>query len=272
MQKHLTRIKTGFLLGVLAIASVFYFPDVIFAVLLGILVSLAFWEWLVLISVRFWLNKVILLIGFWIITILMLHHLWFSLQLTLLWWVAASILIFVPAERLSFLKNKGLQFLLAVLNLGPLWISIVTLHEVDRTVLFYLIMLVCFADTAAYFVGSHYGKHKLMPTISPKKSVEGLLGGLIVGTIAGMGVVLFMPNLSFEKALGWLVFGIFLIFVSVLGDLFESLMKRLYDAKDSGSLLPGHGGFLDRVDSLASSFPIYLLFLIVFGVVQVHLS
>lgn len=270
MKKHLTRIKTGLFLGLFTIASVFFFPDKVFAVLCGIIVSLAFWEWLTLIAIRFWAHKVILLVVFWILMLFMQRHLMPVLEVTFIWWIIASILLFVPLARLHFLKNKFLQFWLGCLILGPLWVSLVALHEIDRTVLFYLIMLVCFADTAAYFVGSHYGKHKLMPAISPKKSVEGLLGGLVIGSIAGLSVVLFMPNLSIATFLGWLVFGIFLVFISVLGDLYESLMKRLYDAKDSGSLLPGHGGFLDRVDSLASSFPIYLLFLLIFGVIRLH--
>ena len=119
-------------------------------------------------------------------------------------------------------------------------------------------MLVSFADTGAYFVGSHCGKHLLMPAISPKKSFEGLLGGLVIGTLAGLLEVLFMPNLSWQKILFWTLLSVVLVLVSVLGDLFESLIKRVYDAKDSGSLLPGHGGFLDRLDSQTSAMPIFL--------------
>lgn len=260
--KHLTRIKTGLLLGFLAIASVFFFPDDLFAGMCGFFISLAFWEWLILISVRSSVHKLILILVFWVLLAVMRHHPTATLHMTFVWWVLASVLIFVPVERLGFLKNKFLQFLIATIVLGPLWLAVVVLHETDRLLLFYPIMLVCFADTAAYFVGSKYGKHKLLPQVSPKKSVEGLLGGLVVGTIAGLGVILFVPHMTLIKFLAWFIFGIFLIFVSVAGDLFESLMKRLFDAKDSGSLLPGHGGFLDRLDSLAASFPIYLMILL----------
>lgn len=268
MGKHLTRIKTGFLLGLLAIASVFFFPDSVFAILFGILVSLAFWEWTMLISIRPVIHKVILLILFWILVLVMRRHPIGALQLTLLWWIIATMIIFVPQDKLKFIKNKFLQFLIAVIVLGPLWVSVDLLHQTNRLLLFYPIMLVCFADTAAYFVGSHWGKHKLLPQVSPKKSVEGLIGGLIVGSIAGLSVIAFVPHITIMKLLGWFVFGIFLIFVSVGGDLFESLMKRIFDAKDSGSLLPGHGGFLDRLDSLAASFPIYVLILLTMGIIS----
>lgn len=268
MQKHLTRIKTGLLLGLLAIASVFYFPNELFAILFGILVSLAFWEWTILISVKQVVHKIILLILFWICLLVMRKHVTGTLQLTLLWWIIATMLIFVPQEKLKLIKNKILQFFIALIVLGPLWLAVVVLHEQNRLLLFYPIMLVCFADTAAYFVGSHWGKHKLLPQVSPKKSIEGLIGGLIIGSIAGLSVISFLPHMTLMRFLGWFVFGIFLIFVSVGGDFFESLMKRIFDAKDSGSLLPGHGGFLDRLDSLAASFPIYVLILVTMGIIS----
>lgn len=262
MKNHLTRIKTGLLLGILAIVSVFYFPDHLFAALCGVLISFAFWEWLILIAVRHWVNKLILLILFWIVLVFMRHYAVAILHLTFIWWAFATVLIFAPVERLGFLKSRFLQFWIACIVLGPLWVTVDILHETNRLLLFYPIMLICFADTAAYFVGSHYGKHKLLPHISPKKTVEGLIGGLIIGSLAGMSVICFSPHVSVSMLLGWFIFGMFLIFVSVGGDLFESLLKRIFAAKDSGSLLPGHGGFLDRLDSLAAGFPIYLLILL----------
>lgn len=209
------------------------------------------------------LSKITLLILFWVFIAVMYRYLRATLALTFICWVFASMLIFVSIARLQSLKHKIVQFYIAVIVLGPLWISAIVLHQLDRTMLFYLIMLVCFADTGAYFVGSRYGRTKLLPSVSPKKSVEGLVGGLIVGSVAGLGVMLFFPHLTVLKTILWLIFGLFLIIMSVVGDLFESLMKRLNDTKDSGMLLPGHGGMLDRVDSLAASFPIYLFFLLI---------
>jgi len=126
-----------------------------------------------------------------------------------------------------------------------------------------VIMLVCFGDTGAYFIGSHFGKHSLAPKTSPKKSWEGFAAQLVIGSIAGMGTIAFLPLTSAKEFGLWLVFGIVLIIVSVFGDLFESVMKRQCEVKDSGSLLPGHGGVLDRVDSLLAAYPIFALVVIV---------
>jgi phosphatidate cytidylyltransferase len=129
-------------------------------------------------------------------------------------------------------------------------------------------MLVCFGDTGAYFVGTKWGKHKLFPVLSPKKSVEGLIGALLIGSIAGMGVIFFVPGQSLFNYVMWFIFGMFLILVSVLGDVFESLVKRQCAIKDSGNILPGHGGMMDRLDSLTSTMPIFALACIIFGYIQ----
>lgn len=259
MSKHSTRIKTGLLLAILAIVSVFYFPHALFSFLCLVIITAAFWEWLHLVRIQNVVHKVIILVLFWMSMVFFRHHLMFMLRLVTFWWLLALVLIFVPMERLGFLRNKFLALIIGFILLAPTWVSAVDLHYANRLVLFYLIMLVSFADTAAYFVGSRYGKHRLMPSISPKKSVEGLLGGIVVGVIAGLLEVFFMPDLSFTKILFWIGLGIVFIMISVLGDLFESLMKRIFDVKDSGSFLPGHGGLLDRVDSQTSAMPLFLL-------------
>lgn len=258
MSKHLTRIRTGLLLGVLAIVSVFYFPNALFALMCWLMVMAAFWEWLVLVHIKQMLSRIILLLIFGVMLFLMRAHLMLVLHVSLVWWGVALLLLFFPKKHLAFLKNKIIAVLMAFVVLQPLFVSVVVLHEQKPLILFYLIMLVSFADTGAYFIGSRYGRHPLLPRVSPKKSFEGLLGGLVVGTLAGLLEVLFMPDLSWQKLLSWTLLGVVLILVSVLGDLFESLIKRFYDAKDSGSLLPGHGGFLDRLDSQTSAMPIFL--------------
>ncbi len=258
MKKHLTRIRTGLFLAVLAIVSVFYFPNIIFNGMCWLIVTAAFWEWLALVDIKHLVYRIILLVIFWVLLLVMRHHLLLALHVSLVWWCVALLLLFFPKKHLVFLKNKILAVLIAFIVLVPTLLAVVILHEQRPLILFYLIMLVSFADTGAYFVGSRYGKHLLLPSVSPKKSFEGLLGGLFIGTLAGLLEVLFMPNLSWQKLLFWTLLSIVLILVSVLGDLFESLMKRVYDAKDSGSFLPGHGGVLDRLDSQTPTLPIFL--------------
>ena len=258
MTKHKARIKTGFLLGLLAIGSVFYFPNALFALMCGMIVTLAFWEWLFLVQIKSFFWRCLFLLVFWLLALVGRHHLQQVLTAAVYFWLCTLILIFLPKTGLGLLKNRFAAVGIGFLALAPAWIAVVELHAENRLILFYLVMLISFADTAAYFVGSKWGKHKLLPKISPKKSFEGLMGGLLVGSLAGLLEVLFMPDLSIHKILTWTMLGLFMIMVSVLGDLFESLMKRLYDVKDSGSFLPGHGGFLDRIDSHASAMPIFL--------------
>ena len=127
------------------------------------------------------------------------------------------------------------------------------------TVLLLLLVLIWAADIGAYFVGRRFGQRKLLPNVSPGKSVEGLVGGLVIAVIAGFATLELMPKVD-GRALGyagwlWLFLGIGLI--SVLGDLTLSMFKRSRGIKDSSQLLPGHGGFLDRLDSVFSAAPIY---------------
>ncbi len=257
MKKHWARIKTGFILGILSIVTIFFLPNVIFFVICGIAVSAAFWEFLSLIAVRKLPHKIAYLLSFWLFMVVMHHNKHLTFQIALVWWVIAFVMIFVPLKRLKIFKHKTLQFFVGVLMLIPAWIAFVDIHHYNRALVFYLIMLVCFADTGAYFVGSAFGKHKLLPQVSPKKSIEGLIAALIIGNIAGLSVLVFLPYWGGLSVFVWLVLGTALILISVLGDLFESLLKRLYNTKDSGSLLPGHGGLLDRLDSLCAAAPIY---------------
>jgi phosphatidate cytidylyltransferase len=126
-----------------------------------------------------------------------------------------------------------------------------------RLLLVYLIAVVAAADTGAYFTGRRFGRHKMAPRISPKKTLEGLAGGLILAGLLGAGFSALLLS-GIGPAAGGLL-GLSLGGLSVLGDLFESLMKRVAGVKDSGALLPGHGGVLDRLDGLLLAGPGLLL-------------
>ncbi len=131
--------------------------------------------------------------------------------------------------------------------------------EPDGMGFIFLLLAIIFAgDTSAFYVGTYLGRHKLSPAISPGKTVEGALGGLSGNLLAGsIGVAFFMPSIS------WGVGILFFLAAGVagqVGDLFESEMKRSSDIKDSGGLLPGHGGFLDRIDALLFASPVAYLF------------
>ncbi|MCL2872941.1 MAG: phosphatidate cytidylyltransferase [Betaproteobacteria bacterium] len=147
------------------------------------------------------------------------------------------------------------------------WLAIVQLRSVSPWLLLAVLVLIWLADSAAYFAGRAFGKHKLAPKTSPGKTREGALGALLAVTVYALALAPFMlPKSSVLLTLPtvaqwliWLGLAWVLTVLSVFGDLFESLVKRMADCKDSGGLLPGHGGVLDRIDSLLTTVPVAAL-------------
>lgn len=144
--------------------------------------------------------------------------------------------------------------------LVPAWLAAMVLQR-EPVLLLLLLGGVWIADTAAYFAGRRFGSHKLAPRVSPGKTVEGLVGAYFAVLIYAVVVLrLFRPEAEFTGYLALLVFGCILTSLSVEGDLFESWFKRQAGVKDSGDLLPGHGGILDRIDSVTATMPFAVLF------------
>jgi phosphatidate cytidylyltransferase len=146
--------------------------------------------------------------------------------------------------------------------LVPPLVAIYTLHALDTHrpwLLMFAMVLVWIADSMAYFAGRLFGRTKLAPAISPGKSVEGVMGGLIsVGLLAWLGSAYVWRYVG-DEFFWWLVLAVVAAAVSVLGDLLESKFKRAANVKDSGNLLPGHGGVLDRIDATTAALPIFAL-------------
>lgn len=162
---------------------------------------------------------------------------------------------------LRFGDLKTVVLHLGLVSLGWLYLplllghlSLLRLLPFGREWIFLVLLVVMAGDTAAYFFGSSFGKRKLYPAISPNKSVEGAIGGL-VGSLAGAFVarITFFPEIS---ALDAVFFGLVVGSAGQVGDLFESMLKRSFGVKDSGTIIPGHGGILDRLDSLLFAFPL----------------
>ena len=166
---------------------------------------------------------------------------------------------------LMYLFNLGpldqLIFRLGWQVLGLIYLPLLLGHLVllrqlpdGRGWVFLVLFAVMACDSLAYFVGVSFGKHKLYPAVSPKKSIEGSLGGL-VGSCLGvwLAAALFLPAFGLEHVI---LVGLLLGIVGQVGDLFESLLKRACGVKDSGGIFPGHGGILDRLDSLLFAFPL----------------
>lgn len=179
----------------------------------------------------------------------------------IVWLLLVNLVISGMASLWLFRTDRSAPIILAKQILGvvyiPLFLSFLVLIRNGTDGVFWvfsLIVIVFVGDSGAYFTGSYLGKHKLSPTISPGKTIEGSIAGLLTSVLAGMVVkFLFFPHLPWGiDILFFLVIGLF----AQIGDLFESEFKRHANIKDSGDVLPGHGGFLDRVDALMFTAPV----------------
>ncbi|MGL4746661.1 MAG: phosphatidate cytidylyltransferase, partial [Shewanella sp.] len=174
-----------------------------------------------------------------------------------------------PKSAKLWQKNPMLKSMFGQLTLVPCFVALIALKSISSQIspyygasLVLLVMLIVWAaDSGAYFVGKAVGKTKLMPAVSPAKTLEGLLGGLVTTLIVVAGVMVISP----EQELGLVVaVTLFVALISALGDLSESMFKRAACIKDSGTILPGHGGVLDRIDSLTAALPVFTLIYIAF--------
>lgn len=181
-----------------------------------------------------------------------------SLLATLIGIISVPLFSRMPLEQ--SLKSGAMTLfgvLYLGLTLGPL--SMTRLLPLGEWLIFFLLLVTWASDTGAYYVGTLYGRHRLAPTISPKKTYEGLVGGLIGAILAAYAVRWwFLPELS---GLDCLVLGTLLTITGLWGDLTESAMKRSVGIKDSGGILPGHGGMLDRLDSLLFTAPAFYYYI-----------
>ena len=136
-------------------------------------------------------------------------------------------------------------------------------HFSERSAIFLLFAVTWFYDSFAYFIGSAFGKHKLFPNISPKKSLEGLIGGILFTIFIILGIKSFTSVIEFSY-FHCIIISILLSVTGQIGDLFESIIKRYAGVKDSSNLIPGHGGILDKLDSLLFNAPILYYYLCLF--------
>jgi phosphatidate cytidylyltransferase len=187
------------------------------------------------------------------------------------WWLISCVLVMSFPKSARFWKTSPmLKSMFGQLTLVPCFASLIALKSLSYNVepyyggaLVFLVMLVVWAtDTGAYFAGRTLGKHKLMPSVSPAKTLEGLAGGLLTTMVVVAGVMYIAP----EQELGLLVVvTLVTALASAFGDLSESMFKRAANIKDSGTILPGHGGILDRIDSLTAAFPVFTFIYIAMG-------
>ncbi len=258
------RIITALLLIPLVVCAILYSPALLFAVLLAVVFLIAADEWERIAGLERpgrGLFTLLLLAGMvtgWVVQRFVDR----VLALSLIWWLFALLAIityprYFPAGR----KLHLAKMLAGWLILLPAYGAMLRLHQMDTRgpwLLLSLFVIIWAADTGAYFFGRKFGRHKLAPLVSPGKTWEGMGGGLLSGMLAAF-IGARLLALPAAQTLAFLGLAIVAILVSVIGDLTISMFKRHVGLKDSGSLLPGHGGLLDRIDSLMSAMPIFAL-------------
>ena len=180
---------------------------------------------------------------------------WFYVPAAAFWLLGAPLWL----RRRWPLPKSLLGVAIGLLLILPTWLALVQLRQVGALALIAIMAVVWLADIAAYFFGRALGRHKLAPAISPGKTWEGAAGGALAVVVYGFALAPRLPGVLADNFPLLLLVLIVLTAISVMGDLFESLLKRLAGLKDSSNVLPGHGGVLDRIDSLTSTLPLVAL-------------
>ncbi len=267
-----TRIITAAALMAVLLPILFLLPPFYLGAFFLVALLAAAWEWSRMIApeakkaawlyATFCLVIILFLLGMQAVS-------WqFSLlMLSVLFWIFLAPFILAKGMNLSLQKFKPFYSILGLIILPATWFALVFLRELGLVFLLSSMALVWVADIGAYFVGKAFGKHKLAAQISPGKSIEGAIGGLVLCYLYAFLCIVYLPlgdTLFGAWAIrfGWVpmfLMVIVLVAFSVFGDLFESQLKRLAGVKDSSHLLPGHGGVLDRVDALIPTMPIAAL-------------
>lgn len=263
------RILTALVLLPVALLIFFVLPEDAFAISVGLIVLVGAWEWIRLSGL---VNPVLT----WVLLALFAGILVWSyllppvyvpmlLSTGCIFWVGAAALVIGYPRNKEKVGGQLMKLGFGLLVLIPAYVALLYLrrHDVHLLLIALLVTIIWAADVGAYFVGRQFGSTKLAPKVSPGKSWAGVSGGIVAALGIGIAVAFIgEPAGHLFSPVAWSVLiGIITVTVlfSVLGDLFESLIKREQGVKNSSSLLPGHGGVMDRIDSLTAATPIFAL-------------
>lgn len=252
------RVITAIALGSIALLGMFFLPHQAMIVVLALLVIAGAWEWSALPGFTQYSGRLgyVALIAVGLAAVWLLDRSGANLDVVLYtaiaWWLVALIWII----RFPGAVTRASTGIAGLFVLIPAWLALVHLHEQRPSLMLFLLLLVVAADIGAYFAGRQFGRHKLAPRVSPGKTWEGVVGGVAGGGVVTLVALYFFSDLP---AGPFVALSFVTVLASVVGDLTESMFKRHAGVKDSGSLLPGHGGVLDRVDSVTAAAPVFLL-------------
>lgn len=268
------RLITALILAPIVLVCLFALDPIPFAWFIGAVIVLAAWEWANLADYQTQLQRITYAacIGLLVFVSSYLAVLWVLLA-AMLWWLTATVLVLSYPASATLWRSRQVKSVIGVLVLVPLWKALVFIRSASLEsfpdlsplwVILYMLLLVWAADVGAYFSGKAWGKRKLAPQVSPGKSWAGAWGGLgtsvflsLIATALLDGSTVFMLQLIMMSFLAGLI--------SIIGDLTESMFKRSRGIKDSSQLLPGHGGVMDRIDSLVAAVPVFVFLLLAVG-------
>lgn len=267
------RTVTALVLVPLVLGITIYGTHGLFAALCAVVILVGMWEWAGLAGPlkRRWKALPVLLAALLLATCYRnIHSLMtlFIVASSLAWWAVALVLVIHQQNGGKFGPGLLLHTGIGLIVLVPAWVSVVALHggpdAQGPVVVTCLFILIWAADTGGYYVGQRWGRNKLASHVSPGKTREGLYGALGSGLVAAVPCSLLL-QMTLYKFLLFLAVCLVTIAISVVGDLTESMIKRNSGVKDSGALLPGHGGVLDRIDSLTAAAPVFFSGVLLMG-------
>jgi phosphatidate cytidylyltransferase len=257
-----SRITTALVLAPLVILAIYQLPFPAYAGFFWLIAAAGAYEWAGLAGIDGVPGRLVYLAGFAALAALawMMPEIWPTLL-----WVAAGFWTMAAFVVVTYPHSGRLVGQRWVVGLGGLivvltaWLALLVIRDRPggATWVLWLLLLVWAADIGAYFAGRRFGRIKLASRVSPGKTWEGAIGGALASLLVALVTLLAMGLLT----LAWIPVVLLLTVVSVFGDLFESVLKRHRGVKDSGALLPGHGGVLDRIDSLVAALPVFALLL-----------
>ena len=262
------RIITALILVSLILLAIIFLPFYLFAVFLTLLMLFAAWEWCLLVGIHKRISRLVYVVCVGLFMFLAWHApiLPVLIIAVLFWLIGLYFIVRYPKSSALWANGVLVRAMMGILVIVPCWLALNMLRAAQdgsQTIIF-MLFLIWAVDTGAYFAGKNWGKHKLCPRVSPNKTWEGVYGGLILtGVIAAIGCMLM--NVAPIHWTSVIMLALLTAAFSVIGDLFESMLKREVGIKDTGRYLPGHGGFLDRIDSLLAATPLFLLGLMLFG-------
>ncbi|MCH7821913.1 MAG: phosphatidate cytidylyltransferase [Proteobacteria bacterium] len=249
------RIVTAIIALAALLLVLFVVPPVATRIVIGGLMLVGAWEWSGFLGTTGIATRIVYvaLIGTMlvVVTLALTTYTELLLMMSMAWWLAALIWTFFFPTPIPAV----IRWFAGAIVLVPLYAALMLLYEIEPAILLFALLIVWVADSGAYFAGKNFGRVKLAPRISPGKTWEGAIGGMVA-------VVLLIIGRSFwiDTNLSVLVpFCLAVVAVSIVGDLTVSMFKRTAGVKDSGTLFPGHGGVLDRIDSVAAATPLFAL-------------